>query len=57
MAAAVAQQPVSISRGGIGGYKDFAPTSFLEKNELEGTAEAPPASYPNYLPTWDKEKK
>lgn len=40
--------------GGIGGYKDISPVSFSSEAELKGTTEAPPASYPHYLPVWDK---
>jgi hypothetical protein len=43
--------------GGIGAYKDFAPATYSTDAELKGTKQAPPASFPNYLPVWDKQTK
>jgi hypothetical protein len=50
-AAALADQ------GGLGAYKEIATTTYSAETELRGTKQAPPASFPNYLPVWDKEIK
>ncbi|KAF2101586.1 TauD-domain-containing protein [Rhizodiscina lignyota] len=45
---------------GVSDYKEAfnaGPTNYKPENELKGTAAQPPARYPNYLPTWDTEKK
>jgi hypothetical protein len=49
--------PALVDQGGIGPYKDFGTTTYSAEAELKGTKEAPPASFPNYLPVWDKETK
>jgi hypothetical protein len=49
--------PAVVDQGGIGAYKDFGTTTYSAEAELKGTKEAPPASFPNYLPVWDKETK
>lgn len=56
MAAAVVNQAKDY-RGGIGAYKDFAATKYSKEEELNGSKDAAPASYPHYLPIWDKETK
>lgn len=33
------------------------PKAFRSDAELKGTGKQPPAKYPDYLPTWDGEKK
>jgi sulfonate dioxygenase len=38
-------------------FKQIGTRSFNEEAETEGTDKFPPASYPNYLPTWDPEEK
>jgi len=55
--AAVLNAPASGNTGGIGAYKDSAPVSFSAEAELKGTKQAPQASYPHYLPVWDKDTK
>jgi len=55
-AAATATRSATGNTGGIGNYKDNAPIRFSAEAELKGTKEAPPASYPHYLPVWDNEK-
>jgi hypothetical protein len=55
--AAALTAPALADQGGIGAYKDFATTTFSVEAELRGTKQAPPASFPNYLPVWDKETK
>ena len=55
--AATLTAPTTITQGGIGAYKDFAPTTYSADAEVNGTKQAPPASFPNYLPVWDKETK
>lgn len=54
--AAVVTARATGNTGGIGAYKDNAPVSYSREAELKGTKQAPPASYPNYLPVWDNEK-
>jgi hypothetical protein len=49
--------PSAVNHGGIGAYKDFATTTYSADAELKGTEQVPPASFPNYLPVWDKETK
>ena len=43
---------------GAGGFKEaFAyggPKAYKKDQELHGTATQPPASHPNYLPTWNE---
>ena len=59
-AVAPAQVPPITSPHGrdINGYKDFAPVGqYNKQNEIEGTSDHQPASYPHYLPVWDKETK
>lgn len=41
----------------IGGYKEIAPIFISTDTELKGTNESPAASYPHYLPVWDKSLK
>lgn len=45
---------------GTGEYKEAVgtgPAEFNSEIEAKGTDKQPPARYPNYLPTWDAEKK
>jgi hypothetical protein len=55
--AAALTAPAAVNQGGIGAYKDFAPTTYSADAERKGTKHAPPASFPNYLPVWDKETR
>jgi hypothetical protein len=55
--AAALTVPSAVNHGGIGAYKDFATTTYSADAELKGTEQVPPASFPNYLPVWDKETK
>ena len=36
---------------------DGGPKSFNTNAEVKGTKTQPPASHPNYLPTWDPDEK
>ena len=53
-------EPASVGyKSGIGQYKEVAfsgPNAFKKELELRGTDKHAPASYPNYLPTWENEK-
>ena len=57
METAPAGQAESRTLPHIGAYKEIAPTSFSEEYERVGTEKASPASYPHYLPVWDKKTK
>ncbi|OCK75435.1 TauD-domain-containing protein [Lepidopterella palustris CBS 459.81] len=50
----------SYASKGIADYKEAyigGPRAYKEGVETKGSAKQPPARYPNYLPTWDPEKK
>jgi sulfonate dioxygenase len=52
--------PTKKAAGGLADYKEAfnsGPAVYKQDAELKGTAKQPPAKYPNYLPTWDLEKK
>ena len=55
------QRPaVNFADKGIADYKEAyigGPRAYKQDAEVRGTANQPPARYPNYLPTWDPEKK
>jgi hypothetical protein len=55
--AVILAAPILANQDGIGEYKDFAPTTYSADVELKGTKQTPPASFPSYLPVWDKETK
>ncbi|MBE7181800.1 MAG: hypothetical protein INR71_11450 [Terriglobus roseus] len=45
---------------GVGDYKEpvpAGPKAYNAENETKGSASQPAAKYPNYLPTWDEDKK
>lgn len=55
----VVEQATVGYKSGVGQYKEAAfggPTVFKKELELRGTDKHAPASYPNYLPTWDNER-
>ncbi|KEZ46383.1 hypothetical protein SAPIO_CDS0698 [Scedosporium apiospermum] len=57
------QLPVHSSYKSYGGeappgdYKEISTAKFSEEVEKKGTGDFAPASYPNYLPTWNPEQK
>ncbi|KAH7117089.1 hypothetical protein B0J11DRAFT_469546 [Dendryphion nanum] len=56
----VAPPAASYTKSGEGQYKELGyngPKAFKAELELRGTEKHQPARYPNYLPTWDTEKK
>jgi hypothetical protein len=55
--AAALTAPAIVDHGRLGAYKELATTTYSAEAELRGTKQAPPASFPNYLPVWDKETK
>ncbi|CAO2650865.1 Nn.00g091620.m01.CDS01 [Neocucurbitaria sp. VM-36] len=58
--ASAVEQPHANFKSGVGQYKEAAfggPKVFKKELELRGTDKHAPARYPNYLPTWDNEKK
>lgn len=59
-------RPVEISDSPDDGRKDLVgpkeafiggPEAYSRQAEEQGTSRQPPASYPDYLPTWDPSKK
>jgi sulfonate dioxygenase len=45
---------------GVGQYKEAyigGPKAFKKEVEEKGSETQPPATYPNYLPVWDREKR
>ncbi|KAF2190866.1 TauD-domain-containing protein [Zopfia rhizophila CBS 207.26] len=63
MAPALVETPqpaTNFAKNGTGEYKEAyigGPRAYRQDAELKGTGKQPPAKYPNYLPTWDLEKK
>lgn len=53
MATASASVPVAL-RGAVGGYKDIQTVSYSKEGELQGTGKFSAATFPHYLPVWDK---
>lgn len=57
MAAALTGPAAATNLSRVDSYKDYEPTTYSADAELKGTNQLPPASFPNYLPVWDKEIK
>ena len=42
-----------VAKVSLGLPESHTPSSEQDKKEIEGTAEYPPALFPNYLPVWE----